>query len=456
LFLFYITAFITIALFVYMGLKTGSNASASDFSLCGQKSSATGVAGILLGALVGGASTVGTVQMAYKFGLSAIWFTVGGGLGCLILGLRFAAPIRASGITTIADHLENSYSQGGSRYGKRISQVATVSSSAGTFISMSAQLIACAALLRGALPMPLAVAIPLSALFILGFIAIGGLKSFSKLGKAKIVLLYAALMLCAGVAVKNGGTFSRVAAALPDGPWFNPFGRGLVKDLGAIGAMIVGVFSTQIYIQSLVAAKDTVTARNGAFISALLMPPMGLLGTWVGLSVRAQGIEISAEQVLPWFIRHSFPGVVGGVIWSGVFITAVACAAGLVLGISTNISKNLIPKKLAPATEKGQLTLQRGMIIFLVILSVVLSVFGANSMILEWSYVSMGLRGAGIFLPFTVAILRPGKLAPVWAFASAVGGLLGMILSAALGLPFDPLFSGLIISACFVAAGYGR
>ena len=45
--------------------------------------------------------------------------------------------------------------------------------------------------------------------------------------------------------------------------------------------MIVGVFTTQIYIQSLAAAKDAGTARR-AFASAILMPPMGLLGAWGG------------------------------------------------------------------------------------------------------------------------------------------------------------------------------
>ena len=78
---------------------------------------------------------------------------------------------------------------------------------------------------------------------------------------------------------------------------------------------------------------------------------------------------------------------------------------------------------------------------------------GAGSMILEWSFVSMGLRGAGTFFPFVLAVLKPGFLSPPWALASSIGGLVGMLLWAAAGLPQDPLFAGLAVSALCVAAG---
>lgn len=102
--LFYISAFALLALFVGTGIVIGSRgAGKKDYSLGGRKAGAAGVTGILLGALVGGASTVGTVQMAYTYGMTAWWFTLGGGIGCLLLGLRFAVPLRSSEITTIAE-----------------------------------------------------------------------------------------------------------------------------------------------------------------------------------------------------------------------------------------------------------------------------------------------------------------------------------------------------------------
>lgn len=447
--LFYLSALLTLGIFVITGLFIGNNSRESgDFALGGRKSTASGVAGVLLGALVGGASTVGTAQTAYMYGAPAIWFTVGGGIGCLFLGLRFAEPIRESGITTISDFLEKSFG----RLGGKISFVSSLSSSVGTFISVCAQFLSCIALLRSLLPLPLWLVSVISAILILGFIMTGGLKSFSKLGAAKIVLLYAVLVLCAAAAVKRGGTFSTITSALPLLPWFNPFGRGLGRELGAVVSMVVGIFTTQIYVQALAAAKDAKTARRGALVSALLMPPMGFLGTWIGLSVRASGIEVTANQVLPWFIMNSFPPLLAGFLWAGIMITVLGCAAGLLLGISTNIAKNLIPQRFA-GHGADYAAIHRGIIVLLLSFAALFGIFGQSASILRMAYLGMAMRGAGTFLPFLAELLKPGRVAPCWALASGVGGLAGMSAWAITGMPGDPLFAGLAVAAACIFIG---
>ena len=231
--------------------------------------------------------------------------------------------------------------------------------------------------------------------------------------------------------------------------------------------MIVGVFTTQIYIQSFAAAKNLHAARRGAFASALLMPPMGLLGTAVGLSVRARGIEIQPDRVLSWFIMDSFPPLIGGLLWGGVVITVVGCAAGLMLGIATNIAKNMIPReRLAdyaarsqnkgPAAALAKAASSISETVLVAIMTAVAALIGiatTGSMILEWSFLSMGLRGAGSFIPFVLAVLKPGLLPPIWALASCCGGLAAMLAWAFARMPGDPLFAGLAVSAAFAAFG---
>jgi len=56
---------LVILAFVILGtIKAGGVRTASDYALAGRKAGSLEVSGILLGALVGGASTVGTVEMA--------------------------------------------------------------------------------------------------------------------------------------------------------------------------------------------------------------------------------------------------------------------------------------------------------------------------------------------------------------------------------------------------------
>lgn len=428
---------------VLAGRRTRSG---SDYTVAGRKAGAGAVAGILLGALVGGASTVGTVQMAYGHGLSAWWFTLGGGIGCLLLGLRFAGPLRRSGLETIPQLL-------GARYGAGTGRLAMAAASAGTYISIVAQFLAGLALLRSVLPLSTGQASFVLALSVTGFILFGGLKSFGALGKAKIALLYVVMASCAAASAQGS---LRTLATLPFSPYFNPFGRGLAKDMGALTSLVVGVFTTQIYIQSFFAASDERSARRGAFLSALLMPPLGLLGIFVGLTLRGRAVVVDPAQALPRFIVETFSPWAAGILWSGLFITVVGCAAGLTLGVATNVVRDvLIPLVLKGASEKTALIASRLVVVALVFSAALLGALGEGSMILTWSYLSMGLRGAGTFFPFVMAVVAPGRLSPSWALAASLSGLAALFVTPLFGTA-EPLFVGLAFSGGVTFVGLVR
>lgn len=440
-----ILAFVILGTIEARGVRT-----ASDYALAGRKAGSLEVSGILLGALVGGASTVGTVEMAYRFGLSAWWFTLGGGIGCLVLGLWFARPLRRTGLSTIPELLAN-------QYDPKTGLVALAASTIGTFISVVAQFLAGLAMLQGIWPLSDTAAAAGVTLAILGFILLGGLKSYGALGKAKISFLYLVLATCAGVSAAGGATLPFLWKTLPPHPWFNLFGRGLGLDLNAGLSLVVGVMTTQIYIQAVFAASSERTARKGALLSAALMPPLGLLAIWVGLGMRAQQPGLVASQVLPRFISQNFPPLVAGSLWSGIAITIIGTAAGLCLGIATNLARDLSPvfarKK---PTDQELLSLSRIALLVLVFGAAAVALLAPGSLILSWSYLSMGLRGAGTFLPFAIAILTPGQLNPRWAFHSSLAGLVIVLAWPLTGLPGDPLFTGLSVSALCCAIGWKR
>ena len=60
-----------------VGLYAGRRVkSARDFQIGSRRASTAVVAGAIMGTLVGGSSTIGTAQMAFKYGLCAWWFTL--------------------------------------------------------------------------------------------------------------------------------------------------------------------------------------------------------------------------------------------------------------------------------------------------------------------------------------------------------------------------------------------
>lgn len=79
---------LTTALVLGVGVYAGTRVkSAADFSTGGGKAGTSLIAGTIMGTLVGGNATIGTAELAFNFGASAWWFTLGAGIGCLILGL---------------------------------------------------------------------------------------------------------------------------------------------------------------------------------------------------------------------------------------------------------------------------------------------------------------------------------------------------------------------------------
>ena len=133
--------FLTTALVLGVGVYAGTRIkSATDFSTGGGKAGTSLVAGTIMGTLVGGSSTVGTAELAFKFGASAWWFTLGAGIGCLLLGLFLAKPLRESGKETIPQFLVTTY-------GSKSGPITTIFSSIGIFLSIVAQILAAIALL---------------------------------------------------------------------------------------------------------------------------------------------------------------------------------------------------------------------------------------------------------------------------------------------------------------------
>ena len=437
-----------VGLFILLGIRAGrSVGSSSDYSVGGRSVGAVGVSGIIMGAIVGGASTVGTVQMAYVSGLSAWWFTLGSALGCLMLGLWFAGPLRRSGFVTVPEFLSRNY-------GRKMSGLSMVSASVGTFLSVVAQFLAGAALFRTVLPISPELSALILASLILAFTYSGGLRSYSSIGKAKMVALYGTMVLCA-LAAWSMASPTELFRTLPIRPWFDLFGGGLRADGNALLSMVAGVFCTQIYVQGVFAASDERTAARGAILSAILIPPVGVMGVLIGLAMRASGTSVDPAAALPSFITANFHPALAGAMWGAILITLIGAGAGLSFGIATNLVRDgLLP--LMGNRSHRELTMSRWAVALVVASAGIMACAVQGSQILHWSYLSMGLRGAGTFIPLVVAVMWPERLSPRWALVANGAGLAAMAASGSLHLWLPPMASGIAASAAVTAMGMVR
>ena len=158
----------TIALIIGVGIYSGRKVrSAADFASGGGKAGAWIVCGAIMGTLVSGQATIGTAQLAFNYGMSAWWFTLGSGIGCLILALGYAAPLRHSGCSTLLQIVSR-------EYGPRAETWGSVLSSIGIFISVVAQILSATALLITIFPVSHLAAALISILLMAVYVMFGG------------------------------------------------------------------------------------------------------------------------------------------------------------------------------------------------------------------------------------------------------------------------------------------
>ena len=414
------------------------------------------VAGIIMGTLVGGSSTVGTAQLAYHYGMSAWWFTLGSGIACLILALVYVKPLRNSKCGTLTAIIRQEYGPG-------CGMAASILSSFGSFINIISQLIAATAIIAVIFPtLSLPVSLLITAVFMVLYIIFGGTKGSGIVGTLKMVLLYIT-MLAGGAIVlslcKGPAGFLDLVSSIENPEnvhFYSVFARGAGTDLGACLSLVLGVLTTQTYAQAIFIADDTAQARKGALLSAILIPPVGIGGILVGLYMRAVHPGIVAKTALTLFVTEYMPPLVGGLVLGALFIAVVGTGAGLALGVATVLKKDILPSLLPSVKKKtyGDLW-EKVLIVLTLFLAVLLSMGSLGDMILSFAFLSMGLRGATIFLPLCCTFWLPGKVDRRYTLVSILCGPLVVLLFGLWDvLPFDPLFAGVLASCGIMAAGF--
>lgn len=459
----YIGLIAAVALIVGLAIFTGAKKGAAKKEGIG----AGVVAGLIMGTLVGGSSTVGTAQLAYNYGMSAWWFTLGGGIACLILAVVYVKPLRASNCPTLVGMVAQ-------EYGEQAGLAASILNSVGTFINILSQLLAASAVVLVVWPhMGTAFTIILAAAVMVLYVVFGGAKGAGVVGILKLLLLYVAMLSCGFLALHYFGGVGNLTAAVASfsaetGRNFaSLFCRGFGTDFGACVSLILGVLTTQTYAQAILTARTERTARIGGLLSAFLIPPIGVCGIVVGLYMRTitDPATFTAKTALTSFILNysGMPPLLGGFVLGALFIASVGTGAGLALGIATVINRELIQKGKRKPKLSGD-TINKMLIVVVLALATALSCTPIGDTILKFAFMSMGLRGCTVFAPLCFLIWAKGKVEGKYALISILGGSLAALVLGVLNLfevltlPCDAVFPGVAVGliVMFIGLAMGR
>ncbi len=394
--------------FSLAALRIGKKVKSSqEYTVADRNLNSAQVSWVIIATLVGGVSTVGTVQSAYDHGIIAGIFTFGCAISCLILGLFFSAALRHAEVRTVAEFL-------GRYFGSKFQMYSSFFSSLGMFIHIVAQYLASIAILQSALHLSHTISLVVATLLIGIFVLTGGITTTGLIGKMKFFILYGIMIICAMISLIKGGGIAGIIAGLPaNGEFLNLFPNGYTYTMRNLFAMITGVISTQIYLQAIFSANTIRQARNGALLSAAIIPPIGIFGIIIGCYLRGHFPQLAenSAQALPFFFTEMFPGPIAAFCSASILLVVLGTGAGLVLGVSTNISVDLIQK--VKHTMESSLMSVRSCGLFVVLLAAVLVILDLDDTILHWSYLSMGLRGSSIFAGLCLIVFFKRKSFPL-------------------------------------------
>ncbi|NMA24145.1 MAG: sodium:solute symporter family protein [Clostridiales bacterium] len=450
---------VTIVVFIGLSVFAGTRVkSVSDFISGSGKSSSFIVAGTIMGTLVGGASTVGTAQLAYTNGLSAWWFTLGGGIAALILAICFIKPLRNAGSPTLVGIVCG-------EFGQNIGLLASILSSVGIFINILSQLLSAVAVIIVIAPTVGTVpALIIAAILMVAYVTLGGIKGAGMVGMLKLILLYFTVVFCAAaVLVLTKGLNAFLMSVSNLGGSFGLFSRGFGLDSGACVSLIFGVLTTQTYGQAVMSGKTDRASRAGALISTVMIPPVGIGGILVGLYMRTVNnptVAGNTSLALTEFILHYVPPFLGGIMLATLLFAVVGTGAGLALGISTIINNDIVGKLLRNRlSSKTELLLSRMWIIIILAIGVVMAAVLGKTAIQSFSYMSMGLRGAVMFMPLMLALFAQNRVRKGFVLVSVIGGpVIVLIFGIWKVFSFDPLFIGLAfcLTVCLIGFFAGK
>lgn len=481
---------LTVSVLLAVSILSGRKVKDARSFTTGGRAGSWMVCGAILGTLVGGQSTIGTAQLAFSFGLSAWWFTIGAALGALVLGLLYAGPLRCSGCSTLMEIVRQ-------QYGRRAETVGSILFLVGIFISITSQLLSSSAMISSLFGASTTLALVIGAVLIAAMVLSGGIKSAGAGGIVKLVLLYIS-SLAAGVAVwKIGDGLTGIRESI-DAIYETPqlaamnditcaedihrrygtfLARGPLKDLGGCLSLTLGVVCTQTYAQGIWSAATTRKAKRGAVYCAALIPLIGAACTLVGMYMRGHyvtaaelaalqaagcqlpegiGVLENSLQAFPTFILAHLPAWLGGIALGAMLINILGCGSGLVLGAATILTRDVYGNILTALKRTSRVSLlaqTRLSILLLLLLGVVAAHFVQGSFLNDLGFLSLGLRAAALLLPLSFALWLPSRFNPRAVTASMIAGTIVMLAAGMTKMPADPMYYGLFASTAVMLFG---
>lgn len=420
----------------------------ADFFVAGRSLTWPLVGGTVLAANIGAGTTIGAAGLAYRDGISALWWNGAVGLGTLVLALWVGPKLWAlaaeRGHFTVGDFLEE-------RYGSTVRGLVAVLIAVGALAILAAQLIAGAAVLEVVAGLPRWQGIAIGGVAMTVYFTAGGLLSSAWVNALQLVILVGGFIVAVPLVLARVGGLDGIAAApgIPLTFWDPMYSAGVSSGWTLLILLTPGFIISPGLVQKAYGAVDMRTVRIGVGVAAGAQILFSFLPVLLGMAARVNypGIA-SANVVLPTVVLGELPVWIGSLCLAAIFSAEVSTCDAVLFMVSTSSSRDLYQRFINPhATPTQMLRVARTAAVVGGVLGMLLATQLAT--IIDALRIFYSLLSATLFVPVAGALLskRAGSREAMAAIVCGVTTLLAVQFGTDRTGWWDPSLWGLSASA---------
>lgn len=419
----YLAALLAVGAWRSRGVETQD-----DIMVAGRRLGTGVLALTMLATWIGTGSLLGGAGAGYRFGLAAIWFSVGAWVGMLVLWV-IAPRARAFARYTVPDLLEVRYHPVAQVLGTVVTIVAYTTIVAYQFRGGSLILnltVDFDALVAGWTGLAWPWGMIVTALIVIAYTGLAGMLSVAYTDVVNGVVLVGGLLLAAPFFLSDAGGFGHLRESLPSGH-FTLFGTLRPTEiLGlALPAMVLLLGEANMY-QRFFSARDERTAQRAVpvwivltvFVETLIIL-LAVLGRVVYPDLSVEAGE--HERILLVVLRNALPLAVATILLAAAVAIVVSTGTSFLLVPATNVVNDIYRRYVRPAaSQRALVRLTRIVIVLLGVVAFIQIQFFTS--VLEMALYAYTMYGA--LTPAILATFFWKRATAAGAIASIAGGML--------------------------------
>lgn len=421
--------------------------SRDDYLLAGRRLNYGMFVPALAAVILGGASTLGTAKLGYKFGISGIWLVVMLGSGIIGLGLLMTSKMSNLKVLSISEMLEKRYDSK-SRYISAMVMIVYT-----TMVAVT-QVVGMGSVIASFMGWDPKISMFVGGLIVLIYSFVGGMWSITLTDVIQFwVMTFGLFVLMIPKALEAVGGFAVLSQKLPES-YFSLTSIGYKTILAYFLLFFLGLLIGQDVWQRVFTARSGKVAKYGSVLAGAYSMLYALGGALVGMSavILLPNLADPQRAFPEMALKLLSPGV-SGLVLAGLLSALMSTASGTLIASTTLLVNDIYIPLVNPQANDRQLVKVSRIATFVLGLLLIA--------------ISIWLQDVLVALDVAYAILSGSVLVPVvagffWKRATAQATFWSIVISAAVviaGLGIqgisstDPIIYGIAVSLVTLVVG---